>query len=73
MQVQKSVENHDVIKFRRHVDLPNILESLVEQVMLVSVSDAVDTEDTMEALGAAFGMGLMEMMKPKIIMQKKQL
>ncbi|MBT3672806.1 MAG: DUF2939 domain-containing protein [Porticoccaceae bacterium] len=72
-QIATAIEQHDVDTFEKHVDIENFVESAIDQFMLEQLSSVTDAKSSgWESLGAAFGAGLIEMMKPKLVSYAKK-
>ena len=65
-QIKNSIENHDVPLFQKHVDVKTISSRLIDDVM-TAVLDETDYENEWEELGGSLGLGLIQMMKPRLI------
>lgn len=64
-EARRAIEEHDVARFEKHVDLDSVLGRLVDDVLAVSMGDA-PTEGP-EALGAGLASGLIQAMKPALV------
>jgi DNA-directed RNA polymerase subunit RPC12/RpoP len=66
-QIQKALAEHDYVSFQRYVDVDSVISRLLDDVLALNLSEAGD-DDT----GAAFGAGMVKLMKPRLVDEAKQ-
>jgi hypothetical protein len=61
--IKESVEKHDIVKFKKHVDLDSSLSRGYDDLILAMV----ESDKTMPAGGKAFVSGFAQMLKPSVV------
>jgi len=65
-QIQRAIETHDVAKFEKHVDIQGVSSRLIDDMMSKVLQDT-QPQSGAEAFGTAFGLGLIQLMKPRLV------
>jgi len=66
LQIKKAVETHDVTKFEKHVDIEGVSSRLIDDMMSDTLKET-QSESDIGSFGTALGMGLVQLMKPRLV------
>lgn len=65
-QIQKALDNKDVVKFEKHVDINSISSRLIDDLVKYAMKES-QSQDEFEDFGMALATGFVHLMKPHLI------
>ena len=65
LQVQKAINQNDLVNFKKYVDIEGISNSLIDQALKMA-AEQEQSEDEWEQLGDAIARGFIELLKPRL-------